>query len=155
MKTLITTAVVGLAALGYATTASALSLTPVGTAFVATGSATLIQDKTLVCTFTLGGATAADGSTATITSVSFSGGKCGSITTAGLPWVVSLDAVRRITIHGVQLQSIHLGRGLCGPSNVRANLTKSGDIVISSSGLSGLCTISSTVSTSPVITGVK
>ncbi len=156
MKKLLATAAMGLATLGFATSASAFQFTPRNTSFTATGSVTLTTPTTSVpCRANLQLNTLTMG--ATVTSASFSGDpRCSSLQAGGLPWHMSTGSPHSLQILQVDLSSVALGN--CGPSTVPAQDTDKGKIIITSAGLHGsgqYCTLSGTFMTTPhlVITG--
>ncbi|WP_394827377.1 hypothetical protein [Pendulispora albinea] len=132
-------------------TDAAFRLTPVSTNFTATGSTTLKQGSmTLPCTAHFSGATDAAGGGA-VTGANFSGGSiCSSLGARGFPWTITADSLTQVTIRNVTVASL---AGTCGPSTVTATYdSAAGTLTFNDAQLSGGCSVSGTLTTSPPIT---
>lgn len=118
--------------------------------FTASGPTSLTKNGiTISCTSTFNG-NVNGGSTADITSASFSGSNilCYSISAANLPWTLTATSTTTATVSGVQ---VNTPLGNCGPSTINAtwdNSTKK--FTFTSQSLSGGCTVSG-VLTAPLI----
>ncbi|MGI8840708.1 MAG: hypothetical protein ACR2F8_08025 [Caulobacteraceae bacterium] len=149
MRTLITAALAGVTALGFASSASAYHfIHPVNRPFGITGSLTVTAAAvSLPCTANFNATTVGTG--ATITSASFSGVSCAALTASGLPWPVTIAGLHSIKIHNVAVSAVVLG--VCGPGDVKAQLNATGKIVIAGAGLPGLvpCSVSATLDSKP------
>ena len=150
MKTLRT---IGLSSMLFlaATPLFAASVSPANTSFSASGSTTLVKSGiTVGCTATFVGKTNADGSGAQVTSASFTGGTlCSSISAVGLPWTITAPSTSSATLSGVQ---VNTPLGGCGPSTVNAGWSNSSStLTLSNAQLSGGCTVTGTLSTTPAL----
>lgn len=153
MKSLISLAALGLATLGYASSACAgdVHFKP-NPSFTATGAMTVTAGAVSVpCTAVLKGTTNGTGDDAKITSASFSGLTCAGLTASGLPWKMEPFntgnfAFKRVTVTAVVL-------GICGPGHLHALLSPGGAVTISGAGLRGIvpCTVSATFRTKPAL----
>lgn len=160
MKLFVTVGAVALMSLGFAAEASAYTFSPTSTSVSGTGSSTLSYAGIPVnCSDSFGGATSSSGSTASVTSASFSGSStCNSITTAGLPWTITPTGASTVSISGVEVKvPIPLiGTITCGPSTISASVTQNGSssttLTWTSQSLSGGCTTSGNVTLTPQIT---
>lgn len=148
MKSLLATAAVASAVLGFASSAAAWHFEPVNTPFTAHGSFTVTAAAvSLPCTLHMQGTTVGG---AKITSATFSGVSCAALTASGLPWAVTTHSVDGATIHGVTVSATVLG--ICGPGRLKATVSQStGKFTITSGKLPGLvpCSVSSTFVTKP------
>jgi hypothetical protein len=152
MKSLISLAALGLATLGYASSACAANFHfEANPSFTATGAMTVTAGVVSVpCTATLKGSTTKAGD-AKITSASFSGLTCAGLTPSGLPWKMEPFNTRNFAFQRVTVTAVVLG--ICGPGHLHALLSPGGAITISGAGLPGLipCTVSATFRTSPAL----
>ena len=150
MKKFIAAGAIGLMALGAASSASAWRfVSPVDAPFTISGGVTVSTTAvSLPCTASMSATTVGRG--ATITGATFSGGACGALSAAGLPWHVTVGGPHSIKIHGMSVSAVVLG--ICGPGDVRAQLNVHGKIVMSGANLPGSilpCSVSGTLSTHP------
>jgi hypothetical protein len=147
MKSMISIAVVGLAALSFASSADAFSFSPTKTRFTATGpvSATL-NGATLSCTGKFRISTNKGGK-GKVTAVGFSGSQaCKTAGAAGLPWALTATGATTAKIVNATFTS---PAGNCGPANMP--VTVSGG-VISFNGALGQCSqVSLSLTTTPTI----
>ncbi len=151
MKTLITTAVVGLATLGFASSASAFHFLPKDSTFVATGAFTISAGAVSIpCQARLHGTTFGRG--AKITRASFSGATCLAVVPRNLPWALSVGGPHSVRFHDVTLKAAGIV-GVCGPGDLRGQDTVHGKITITGDSLPGLpgvpCSVTATLVTSP------
>ncbi|WP_394828109.1 hypothetical protein [Pendulispora albinea] len=148
-----------------ATTALALSafssdsnlsfrLDPPSTNFTATGAMKLTKGLvTADCTATFTGSTDANGN-GSVSEATFSGGLlCGNLTATGFPWAVTPTSLTNGTFDNV---TVNTSLGPCGPSNVPATYDNAnGTITFTNATLSGGCTVSGTLTTTPKVTVVE
>ncbi|WP_394834960.1 hypothetical protein LVJ94_51520 [Pendulispora rubella] len=128
-------------------------LTPASTNFTASGSMTLKKGLvTLNCTATFTGATDAAGA-GKVTAATFSGGSlCSGLKSAGFPWAVVPSSTTQATVQNV---TVNTSLGACGPSNLAAAYNNTnGSLTFTNAALSGGCSVSGTLTTSPRITVV-
>ena len=147
MKSVIAMAVIGLAALGAATSASAYKFSPVSTVFSGSGPAgATLSGVSLTCTGNLKGTTNASGG-GKVTSGSFSGTLgCNLVTLAGMPWTMTATGATTASVANVDFVS---PIGSCGAGTL--NVTISGG-VINYHGNFGRCTnVSLTLTTTPSV----
>jgi hypothetical protein len=121
MKSILALAAVGVAALGFAGSASAFKLSPASTKFTGTGptSATL-NGITLACHAILRGATNALG-VGHVTGGSFSGAVgCTAVKFTGTPWLAKATTATTGTVYNIDFSS---PLGACGPANMVDSLS--------------------------------
>jgi hypothetical protein len=147
MKSKIYIAAVGLAALGFASSADAFSFSPTKTRFTATGpvSATL-NGATLNCTGKFRISTNKGGK-GKVTAVTFSGSQnCKTAGAAGLPWAMTATGATTAKIVNADFTS---PAGNCGPANLPVGVSGG---VISFNGAVGQCSqVSFSLTTTPTI----
>ncbi|WP_394846755.1 hypothetical protein LZC95_04735 [Pendulispora brunnea] len=128
-------------------------LNPASTNFTASGSMTLKKGLvTLNCTASFSGATDAAGA-GKVTAASFSGSSlCSGLTSANLPWPIVPSSTTQVSVQNVR---VNTSLGACGPSNLAAAYNNTnGSLTFSNASLSGGCSVSGTLTTSPRITVV-
>lgn len=136
------------------TSASAFAVTvsPAGPISLS-GSTTLTKSgNTTGCQATMAGAVSHTGEIS-ITSAKFTGNPlCADITAAGMPWTGHVLSATGLSLDNV---AVHTPLGACGPTMVSADIagsTKPQDdttISLSSQSLSGGCTVSGSLTTTP------
>lgn len=152
MKTIIALAAIGTMSLGLASQAQAASLyklSPSGN-FTAKGATVLNgPGGTLNCTATFGGRVSATGggSVTSFTAVGDPG--CSALVATNLPWVAQ-------AVNATQIAFRHVTVGIpglftCGSSSQTTKVTDSAGAVAFNTSLSGNCTTSGTVVTSPTV----
>lgn len=122
-------------------------MNPNGEPFSATGPTTLTKGIGLNCTATFNGTITTTG-IVQITSATFAAGSalCGSIS-AVTPWSGQADTTTQLTINNVQ---VNTPLGACGPSKVATAFSSANSsLTFNNSQLSGGCSVSGTVNTSP------
>lgn len=160
MKILATVGAVGLMTFGLTAHASAYSFNPHSQSVTGTGSSTLTYDSIPVnCTADFDGATSSSGSTASVTSATFSGSStCSSITAENLNWTITPTGASSVSISGVEVKASLpiIGTITCGPSTISASVTQNGTtsttLTWSGQSLSGGCTTSGSETLTPQIT---
>jgi hypothetical protein len=151
MKTFTTLAAVALVSFGFANSASAFKLSPPSTKFKASGSTSLTKSGvTVPCTANFVGKTSAKG-TGKITGASFTGSStCTAIQATGLPWQAKAISATTANINNVSVNAGPLGT--CGPSTVPVQISGSGAITFNNVVLTGGCSVSGTVQSTPAVT---
>jgi hypothetical protein len=152
MKFALTLAAIALVSAATAQSAQAYSFTPKSTSFTATGSLQLTAlGATVTCRTALTGATTANG-LASITGARFSGTSsvCALVKAAALPWPMTARSLVRATIGGVTISGG--AAGTCGPSRIAIAVTEAGKLKFHDVTLSGPCSATGSLQTSPVIT---
>jgi hypothetical protein len=156
MKTTFTLGIAALAALGFATQASATtySLHPRNATFVGTGSTNLTKGSLVVpCTAKFTGKTDAAG-VGHVTAASFTGGTlCAGIRATGLPWTGKAVSATRAVIYNVSVSASIFGT--CGPSNVPVTVSKTGVITFNNVTLKPDCKVKGNITTKPAVTIVS
>jgi len=136
--------------LGVASMASAATITPVNSAFTATGSISLSApdwaQTPVLCSVTFKGRISADGAYALIESATLSGTPlCTGTATAptkltGLPWRLTATNASSIKVDGVGFNMVV--RSICGPNTINATWSNaSNTLAASSQPLSGNCKV--------------
>jgi len=137
-----------MAGLGFASMASAATITPVNSDFTATGTIILssysLAHVPISCNATFKGRVTADGAYAAIDSVSLAGSKdfwCQTYKFNGLPWKLTASSPTTGKIEGVAFNVLN---STCGPSTINTTWNNtSNTLAASSQPLSGNCTINS------------
>lgn len=154
MRTIFATAAMGLATLGFATSASAFHFLPKESTFVARGAFIVSTAAVSIpCQAVLHGTTVGRG--AKITSARFSGATCVAVVPSNLPWDLTVGGPHSVKFHGVTVSAAGLV-GTCGPGVLRGQDTIHGKITITGDNLRGLpgapCAVTSTLITRPHLT---
>jgi hypothetical protein len=126
--------------------AAAYHLTPENTSFSGSGNTSATKSGiTLKCTAKFTGKVSSTG-VGSVTGGSFSGEiGCSGVTLGNLPWPATAVSATTVDIKNVTFQSII---GNCGPSTLKTTL-KNGVISFTNAKLSGGCTASGSITTSP------
>jgi hypothetical protein len=151
MKTMMSVAAVGMAALGFTGSADAYKLSPVSTKFTASGPASAtLNGVTLTGTGTFNGDVNKKGK-GKITKVKFCGkAGCGDVGAAGLPWVMKATGATTATIANATFTS---PVGDCGPANLAVTISGG---VMSYNGPFDQCTnVNLSFTTKPAISIVR
>ena len=138
-----------------ASSAYAVTVSPAGPISLE-GATTLIKSgMPLGCTTNMVGHISSTGEI-TITSAKFSGQTwCSAITAAGLPWTGQVNSTKSLSLNGV---SVGTPLGNCGPSAIKAGITQNATpptettIGFANQVLSGSCSVTGTLATTPVLT---
>jgi hypothetical protein len=137
-----------------ASSAYAVTVSPAG-AISLEGATTLIKSSIpLGCTTNMVGNITSTGAI-TITSAKFSGqALCSAITAAGLPWTGQVNTTKSLSLNGV---AVDTPLGHCGPSAIKAGITENAaqretTIGFANQVLSGSCSVTGTLATTPVLT---
>lgn len=140
--------------LAASASAYAVSVSPAG-AISLTGATTLTKGIVSVsCTANFVGSVTSSGAIS-ITSAKFSGGSlCTGVTASQLPWTGAVTSSTGLSLNGVAVNTL---LGACGPSTVKASITQNATlrettIGLTSQALSGGCTVSGTLTTTPFLT---
>lgn len=147
-----------LVAAAAAAPAYAVTVSPAG-AISLTGATTLGKSGISVsCTANLVGTITSSGEI-TITSAKFTGNSLCSVVTANkLPWTGAVLSTTALSLNNVSVDvNVPLLGGICGPSPVAASITENTTlketlIGLHSQVLSGGCTVSGTLQTTPFLT---
>jgi hypothetical protein len=144
-------AAVGLAALGFASSADAFKFSPAMTRFTATGPASAtLNGMTLSGTGTFRGAVNKRGR-GKITGVRFCGAhSCGGVGAAGLPWAMTATGATTAAIANVTFTS---AAGNCGPANLL--VTVSGGVISYNGAFAQCSQVSLSLTTKPTISIVR
>jgi len=143
-------------ALFVAASASAYAVTvsPAGPISL-TGATTLTKSGIAIsCTATMAGSVTAAGGIS-ITSAKFTGNSlCSLVSPTSLPWSGQVLSTTSLSLSGV---AVNTALGNCGPSTVGASITenptqKETIIGLSNQSLSGGCTVSGSLTTTPYLT---
>ena len=151
MKTMMSIAAIGLAALGFAGSADAYMLSPLSTKFTATGPASAtLNGATLTGSGTFRGAVGKGGK-GKITRVKFCGKTgCGEVGAAGLPWMVKATSATTATIANATFTS---PAGDCGPANMV--VTVSGGVISYNGPFDQCSNVNLSFTTKPTISIVR
>ncbi|RKP46365.1 hypothetical protein D7S89_17140 [Trinickia fusca] len=147
-----------LVAAAAAAPAYAVTVAPAG-AISLTGSTTLGKSGiTIGCTANLVGTITSTGEI-TITSAKFSGNSlCSAVTGTGLPWTGAVLTTTGLQLHNVAVDvNVPLLGGACGPTPVAGTITENTTaketlIGLHNQLLSGGCSVSGTLQTTPYLT---
>ena len=152
MKPLATLALAALATAAFSQSATAFTLSPTSTAFVAKGlgAVTLPSGGVVHCNLTLKGKTTSTGK-AKITSVTITPGiaACSSSTAGNLPWMVGATAASTAKMTNVTLIT---PLGTAGPATVKFSDDAAGVWSITNASLAGGYTLNVSMPTTPAIT---
>lgn len=134
--------------------AFAVTVSPAGP-FSLTGSTTLMKNGLPVaCTAAMAGTITSSGAVE-ITSGRFSGNSlCSLVTPTGFPWKGQVNSTTGLTLNGVAVDTT---LGNCGPSTINTSIIENTQqretlIGMSSQVLSGNCSVSGSLSTTPFLT---
>ena len=154
MKQTIAIIAAGIMSFGTIGTAAAAGykLSPKNTSFTGTGNTSATKSGvTLACTANFTGKVNSTG-VGSVTGGSFSGALgCSSVTLGNLPWKAKAVSATKAKIYSVTFQS---PIGNCGPSTLPTTL-KNGVISFNNVSLSGGCTVSGKITTTPTISIVS
>lgn len=151
MNKLVTLAAVGLISVGFASSASALTFSPAGTKFTATGMTSLTKNGvTVPCTAKFKYKTTTNGKKVKVTSATFSdaSGTCAAITATNFPWIGTPTSMTTADIAGAAVTS---PLGNCGPGTVPVTVS-GGNLTFNGILNPGMCMVSGTLVSSPPIT---
>lgn len=133
--------------LSVSSMASAATITPVNSAFTAPGTISVSSPASLnlpvTCNITFKGKTAADGSYASIDSVTVSGSNtlCSVPQMTGLPWKLTVSSTTAGKVDGVGFKILS---STCGPSTVNGSWSNATNTLSASNqSLAGNCKINS------------
>jgi hypothetical protein len=152
MKNHIAIVVLGLMSVGLAQSAAAYSVSPLNTAYTATGPATIrtAAGSVINCTLTITGRTLSNGKAKTFTAA-FSAGDaaCVNTTASDLPW---MSPVLNATTLKLEHFTVTTPDGTCGPIMIRPADNASGVWTVTNASVPPGCTFSATLATTPAIT---
>lgn len=140
--------------LAASASAYAVTISPAGPISL-TGSTTLTKGIVSVsCTANFVGSVGSSGAIS-ITSASFGGGSlCTGISATHLPWTGDVGTTTSLSLNNVAVNTL---LGACGPSTIAASITenptlKETTIGLNNQALSGGCTVTGTLTTTPYLT---
>lgn len=150
MKTLTAVAAIALVSFGFTTTASAFKLSPPSTSFTGSGNTSLTKSGiTVPCTANFTGSINARG-VGKVTGATFTGSAtCQAISATGLPWKVAAKTASTAKFSAV---SVSTPLGNCGPSALTVGDNGTGLVTFTNQILSGGCSVSGSVQTTPAVT---
>ncbi|WP_116141753.1 activator protein [Trinickia diaoshuihuensis] len=140
--------------LAASASAYAVTISPAGPVTL-TGSTTLTKGITSVsCTANFTGTVSSAGAIS-ISAAKFTGGTlCSGVTPTGLPWTGTVTSTTALKLNNVAVNTL---LGACGPSAIVGSITENTTlqettITLTNQPLSGGCSVTGTLTTSPFLT---
>lgn len=136
-----------------ASPAFAVTVSPAGPISL-TGNTTLTKGIALGCTATMSGTVDASGAISITSAKSAGNSLCAGVTATSLPWKGQVLSTTSLSLSGL---AVNTPLGACGPSTIDASITentaqKETLIGLSNQVLSGGCTVSGSLTTTPYLT---